>query len=476
VTLQKGEIIACSLTVDKYIITCVENGKVQVNQKEKLEGTKINVVAQKILDNNTTYGNYTYMGGTYLKGINDSNYVWYNGFLWRIMGINENGTIRLITEKSVGSVAGGPGYNVEVLSYDKRDGYINEWLNEYFMSNLDSSKTDIITKSEWCINSTTDGSSKRETCDGGSIFEANIGMITLDEYNLSGANAGNYNYYLVDSENYRTLTPNSDIHVYRVSSSGNVTTEYDPNMIGVRPVINVSADAIITGGNGSLSDAYILNQTSEAKTGNLNEKVTSGEYVSLDGKIYRVVTKEANGTKLIYNGYYEEPAETLYETSFGDNNTFTVESGIGQILNNDVLEWLGNSEKIIKSNWYQTSGINSGAKYITILNDKINPVEAKVGLIRVGEILPELLEGNATYWSLTKYDANAVMSRIVAGDGNEIEYNSGIWTLNNCSAYYVNVPDEYSIPKRNIRPVIVVDKDTKITSGNGTLKNPYIIE
>ena len=70
----------------------------------------------------------------------------------------------------------------------------------------------------------------------------------------------------------------------------------------------------------------------------------------------------------------------------------------------------------------------------------------------------------------------SIVSFLFLSINNEIEYNSGIWTLNNCSAYYVNVPAEYSIPKKNIRPVIVVDKDTKITSGNGTLKNPYIIE
>ena len=37
-----------------------------------------------------------------------------------------------------------------------------------------------------------------------------------------------------------------------------------------------------------------------------------------------------------------------------------------QKLNDDILTWLGNSEKIIETNWYQTSGFGYGTKYISM--------------------------------------------------------------------------------------------------------------
>ena len=54
---------------------------------------------QTLLDSSTE-GIYNYMDGTYLKGRQDSNYVWFDGFLWRIMGKNSDGSIRMITKKT----------------------------------------------------------------------------------------------------------------------------------------------------------------------------------------------------------------------------------------------------------------------------------------------------------------------------------------------------------------------------------------
>ena len=470
VTITKGQVTACSLVIDKYTVTCLGNGKVQVGkevEEEKLEGTEISSIAQSLLDNNTTYGNYTYMNGTYLKGVQENNYVWYNGFLWRIMGINENGTVRLITEENVTAISYGA--SGQGLLYATNEGYINDWLNKYFLSNLDSSKTDIITKSDWCLNTTTNKTSARQTCEGGTTFNASVGLITLDEYNLSGASSTNSTYYLINSQYYWTLTPDSTSNAWYVFNDGIAHLDDVSFAFGVRPVINVSADAVITGGNGSLSDAYILNQTSESKTGKLNEKASSGEYVSLDGKTYRVATKESNGIKLIYDGYYEETPGTIYKMVYGTDNTFTTSSGIGQVLNGDVLTWLGNSDKIIESNWYQTSGFDKGTKYTSILEDKTNPIKTKVGLIRLGEMMSgqsaSILTKNytvrseysnsANYWTMNKYNST-----------------SYAWRVNDVG----NANDGDVAITRGVRPVIVVSTDTTISSGNGTLSSPYIIE
>ena len=54
-------------------------------------------------------------------------------------------------------------------------------------------------------------------------------------------------------------------------------------------------------------------------------------------KKYRVVDKDSTGnTKLILDGYYEETSGTIYNMSYGSNNTFSTTTGIGQKLNGDV--------------------------------------------------------------------------------------------------------------------------------------------
>ena len=463
VTITKGQVSACSLEIGKYTITCLENGEVRIDEKigEELEVTEISDITQSLLDDNTTSENYyTYMEGTYLKGVQESNYVWYNGFLWRIMGINKNGTVRLITEENVTAIA----YDGTVdqgLSYDNKVGYINDWLNNYFLNNLDISKTDIIEESDWCLNLTTVGTSVRENCDGGSTFKADVGLMTLDEYNLSGASNINNTYYLFNDQIFWTLTPQSTTKTWIVSNNGATTAYAMAYTAGVRPVINVSSDALITGGNGTLNDAYILNQTIEEKSGKLNENSSSGEYVSLDGKIYRIVSKETTGTKLIYDGYYEET------NKYGSNSSFTLSSGIGQKLNGDILTWLGNSEKIIYSNWYQASDVKIGTQYTTILKEDTTPINAKVGLIRTAE----MLSGQSASILTKNYEVRS-----------SVLNTSDYWTMNKSTdtAWYVKrygSNDKQSVSNsESVRPVIVVSTDAVITSGNGTLQKPYIIE
>ena len=81
------------------------------------------------------------MGGCYVKGTTTKNYVWYNGFMWRIMGINNDGTVRLITDESVVTLSHGE-YNAGTYeSYATNEGYINSWLNNYFYGILNSTKS-----------------------------------------------------------------------------------------------------------------------------------------------------------------------------------------------------------------------------------------------------------------------------------------------------------------------------------------------
>lgn len=433
---------------------------------EPLEGTPIGTITDTIISNS---GKYTYMGGTYLKGVQESNYVWYNGFLWRIMGKNSDGTIKLITEENVTAISWGKD---GIIDWNA-EGYIKDWLNDYFYSNLDSKKTNIIKKdSKWCINTAAAEGSARTDCTGGTIVESKVGLISVDEYNLSGASYENSSYGLINNQYFWTLTPKNEYSVWYVEYYGGPQGNSVSSMNGVRPVINVSASAIITAGNGSLANVYILNQTTNNKTGKLNKNTSSGEYVKLNDIIYRVVSKDTNGTKLIFEGTEEiftgKIDDISYNITTGDN-TFSTSSGIGQELNSNVLNMLGNSDKIITSNWYQTAGFDFGTKYTTILNDTSNPIPAKIGLIRIGEMLSgqsaSLLTrhyttksdytNTGTYWTMSKHVTS-----------------TKIWEIDNCGDVYTK-----DVSKNiEIRPVMVVGTSTTISTGNGTLMSPYIID
>ena len=420
--------------------------------------------------------NYSYMGGCYIKGNLDNNYIWYSGFLWRIMGINADGTVRLITDENVTAIPLGAINTAE--NWD--DSYAKDWLNNYFYPRLKGNN--IIKEETWCSETITSSSSARTTCENNlsTTQPSNVGLMTLDEYNLAGGSSS----YLNIGQYQWTMTPYSSSSAWYVQSNGIANNNDVFYTGGLRAVINVNSDVTITGGNGTLgatwssqTGPYILNEDKSVEvTGKLNEKATSGEYVLFVGRKYRVVDKDSNGnTKLILDSYYEETEGTVYTMSYGSNNTFSKDTGIGQKLNSDVLNWLTNNSESEKAKlvsdytWYQNN-FGRGQSYKVSLNEE-NPtrsIQATVGLIRVGEMLSVqsssiLTKGyttassssNAnTYWTMTPYTSS-----------------SGAWYVNDDGYAYNNVVS-YT---HGLRAVIVVNSDVTITGGNGTWSNPYQI-
>ena len=422
--------------------------------------------------------NYSYMGGCYLKGNPTDNYLWYSGFLWRIMGINADGSVRLITDENVTGIS----YHESSSNWD--GSHAKDWLNNYFYPRLKGN--DIIVEQTWCSETTTSSSSARTSCSNNlSTEKAKVGSISLDEYNLAGAG----NSYLNIGQYQWTLTPYNGSYAWDVGYNGNSINDGVNDGVrdayGLRAVINVNSNVTITGGNGTLGETwsseagpYILNEDKSIEvTGKLNEKATSGEYVLYAGKKYRIVYKDSNGnTKLILDGYYEKN-DSVYEMEYGDNNTFSTTTGIGQKLNSDVLEWLvassdtENRNKLVTNyTWYQNE-FDGGDNY-TISLEETNPtrsINATVGLIRVGEMLSSqsssiLTKGytttssynNAnTYWTMTPSSSSSG-AWFVDGVGS----SNGNYRVSNASG---------------LRAVIVVNSNVTITGGNGTWSSPYEI-
>ena len=94
-----------------------------------------------------------------------------------------------------------------------------------------------------------------------------IGLILADEVSLAGGvyNTTNMNYYLYNSGYFWTLSPSnfysnySTAYAWSVTSSGNLTPwTYVANSCGVRPVINLKANTLITKGDGSALNPFVL--------------------------------------------------------------------------------------------------------------------------------------------------------------------------------------------------------------------------
>ena len=100
-----------------------------------------------------------------------------------------------------------------------------------------------------------------------------VGLILADEVALAGgrsyyndAYSPNSNYYLYNGKSFWTLSPSyfgsgySFAHVWRVLSSGSLHPWYNVTIsFGVRPVINLKADTLITKGDGTSLNPFVIN-------------------------------------------------------------------------------------------------------------------------------------------------------------------------------------------------------------------------
>ena len=405
------------------------------------------------------------MDGTYLKGEQTTNYVWFDGFMWRIMGKNADGSIRMITEENVTAIPWGASNTAQ--DYD--NSYINDWLNNYFYPKLEHKN--LLVNQTWCSETTTSSSASRTSCTNNlSSVQKPVGLLSLDEYNLANSNSS----YLVNSQYFWTATPYSASNAWGVHLSGYANNNRSvTNTRGVRPVANINSDTTVTGGNGTLTDPYMIGEVSDV-TGSLKDNSHVGEYVTYAGRNYRVVETSNQGTKLILDGYYDSNNDGIIEESdkmtYGENCTLCT-----AINEESFINWLSNNNdndknKLISTTWYRGDYWGSSStthNYKTNLESTNNAYNGRVGLIRVGEMLSgqseTILSKNHTvsnsennaeyYWTATPYSA------------------SGAWRVSNGG------------PARNtsvtnasgVRPVIMISSDVTITSGNGTPNSPYQI-
>ena len=149
------------------------------------------------------------------------------------------------TNSSTSNGAGGTGTTVTYYG-----GYIR-------LTNSTKSPTLICKNNEDMY--TVSGSSR-----GNKALTNPVGLITADEVAMAGGVYGqtNQSYYLYTNSAYWTMSPYlfnasfSFAFVFIVNSSGYLNGSNVSNTIGVRPVINLSADVTAKSGNGTSSKPY----------------------------------------------------------------------------------------------------------------------------------------------------------------------------------------------------------------------------
>ena len=220
------------------------------------------------------------------RGDVNNNYVSLNNILFRIMRINGDGSVRLISNNNALTSA----FRSKIDNQEYGNNAILskstalEKLNSWYSSNLSNIDNYIVT-SKFC----NENAYYLETIDGkffnsyqrilndntpslkcsGTIEENKIGLINIDEvrYTGSSSNTTYDNYYLNNKEDnvgFYTMSGSQVVYNYNVVDNFSVTTEGKvvadskvTSNLGLKPVISLDKNVIVDG-NGTLENPYKL--------------------------------------------------------------------------------------------------------------------------------------------------------------------------------------------------------------------------
>ena len=405
-------------------------------EEKKVEVIEKNTLVKVIRDNNNNKDNFKEINGSeYFINNSDNNYIIYSNLLWRIIKINEDNSITVISDSSLTSLAYG-----EYLDY--QNSYVFKWLN----SN-DEEYSGILEKH---LNKVETYLQKTSTC-----------LDTIDELNNSecqNINKDNYlsllstsdfvsvgskESYIVNNEYFYLSNSNTEKEIWYVDPEGKITTNKGTDVIGIRPVITIKSNIDYISGTGSKEDPYKIE----------NENGLFGSYVKLDNQIWRIYQVNETEVRLVLNNYLKVNNENLkyiYSNTSSYHND-TKSGSIAYYLNKTFLNSLSYKNKIKEVKWSNGYyGISSNYDYSTALDTTI---DSKVALISIGDI--RLNNELDNYFTLT--GAKDKSSMVYYIDTNQKLFTKSIQT------------------KVNIVPAISLDKDL-LTKGNGTIDSPYEME
>ena len=418
-------------------------------------------------------------GTRYVTGNKDtSNYVWYSGKLWRIVSINGDNTIKLVTQGNMTSIA----WNTTDTNTVYENSQIHNWLKNEFLPTLETS---VLAESTW--DYTTYASATATKAEPTAFVEnEKVGLLTIYDFYKVGTGSSSF---LSNGYYWWTMSPQTDASkVWFVNSNGGSGYNYSLTYgLGVRPSVNLKSDIQITEGDGTKSNPYVIGGDKDTGvTSELLSNRISGEYINFNDVLYRIVgTEEINGqtlTKITMADYSVNGNTLTTSVSFGSSSAqriFSPTYGIGLYLedwyqadsasetyattyikdNYKAMIATATEEKVV---WYTgPTSPTEPLRYDYTLAKTGTPVSATIGLGYYGEMFSSqfgdgssLLTPSTTIWMMTIYS------------------DSIVWYVGSAgiSAGYYSPTDSYGV-----RPSMYLKSDVKIVSGNGQPTSPYEI-
>lgn len=229
----------------------------------------------------------------YFRGNVTNNYVTFANNTWRIVRVNEDGTIRLILNTGINNNAATQYYNSNesylYTYYSNTGAYAKNTVDTWYANNIGNNANyanKVVTGNYFCeaakvknIGFTNGGNANmleynqytpnfkcpEDDGNGKGFVNSNVGLISYDEVAFAGGrvDAANNEYYLYNGSYIWTISPGgiSDTNLaqtWRIENNGSLISGRVTYTRTFRAVINLKPDVTITGGNGTADNPFVI--------------------------------------------------------------------------------------------------------------------------------------------------------------------------------------------------------------------------
>ncbi len=465
-----------------------------------VESVQATLASEKVKDNlknknSSSCQTYQESDGIYYVSADDCvdfNYVWYSGKMWRITSINPDGTIKMMTDNNITTIAFGANHRF----YDFKNNitsYAYQFLNEEFLDTLYNYQNVIVVDNTWNESSSSSIDTKLPTTGDTAKIINNattgkntpVGLLNTYEYYMSYPSTYECNgmidsYWLLNSDNYDS-SANIESFVFL---SCDTTDAADRSNNGIRPVVSLLSSIKFTSGNGTKTNPYRVSGDMEDATANttlLNTR-NSGEYIKIDNELYRISSINNKITKVIKDTYVSSSGTSLtkkfsttYKYGGGStvdywdyylNNTWYNSLSVKSLITSGTFyinyveggEGVRGEGEIVLDPFNYKNGIcstNNTTDTIKNCTKTTNVWSGNIGLPRYGEMFASLRDGNTTdFYLITPFD------------------NTTVWSISSTSSFSLNIDPSTSL---SVTPMFNLSASTKITGGTGLPNDPFTI-
>ena len=381
------------------------------------------------------------------KGDPENNYLRLSNMLYRVYGIDEDNNILIVSDE-----------DVAYINYTK----IDKWL-DYYYEHLNDMTKGMIVEKKYCKDALSESELTTTTACSSYTENKKVYIPSVELVNSVGENGTNFMKPYTISWLANGNSGNDEAYTTREIFFGD---DYDKEYVsfdtltnlGIRPMMTIKGDSLIEGGDGTSSNPYVFGDVKKAKGGSLVNERYTGEYLSIDGSIYRIIEVDEDGTtKVISNFTVGNGSDEALCFANPDSDIIVYDpkdkSSVAYFINNRANAYVDTSYFV-----------NHNVKVPIYKDHIIYGEEVETKDIKVKLSAPNMYEmfsavprtGLLTHWLI---------------NSSKAERTTGL--INNV------IPSENEIPNYKsayARIVGFIKKDATINSGNGTIDSPYIIK